>query len=185
MNEKEDTFHYESSKSSVDTGTSHAMAPYFFTTSTLKLTLMSICTVGIYELYWFYKNWALIKERTGQNIMPFWRAFFAPACALMCFKHIKTSAENSNIQESLSIRFLAFMYLILLLLWRLPDPFWLISFFGFALIIPVNNVALKVNNKLITDFKNNEKFSGWNWLALVLGGLLFLMMLIGTFLPEV
>ncbi len=185
MNEKEDTNPYESSKSSVDIGASNTVASYFFTTSTLKLTLMSICTFRIYELYWFYKNWVLIKERTGQNIMPFWRAFFAPACALMCFKHIKTSAENSNIQESLSIRFLAFMYLILLLLWRLPDPFWLISFFGFALIIPVNNVALKVNNKLITDFKNNEKFSGWNWLALVLGGLLFLMMLIGTFLPEV
>ncbi len=64
MNEKEATNPYESSKSSVDIGASHTMAPYFFTTSTLKLTLMSICTFGIYELYWFYKNWVLIKEGT-------------------------------------------------------------------------------------------------------------------------
>lgn len=35
---------------------------YFFTASTLKLVLMSVCTLGLYELYWFYKNWVLIKS---------------------------------------------------------------------------------------------------------------------------
>ena len=113
MNEKEDTNPYESSKGSVGIGDSHTMAPYFFTTSTLKLTLMSICTLSIYQLYWFYKNWALIKERTGQNIMPFWRASFAPFWAYSCFKHIKISAEDNNIQESLSIGLLAVVYIIL------------------------------------------------------------------------
>ena len=77
------------------------------------------------------------------------------------------------------------MYFILVASWRLPDPLWLISFFSFAPIIPANNVAVEVNNKLITDFKNNKEFSGWNWVILVLGGLLFLLSLIGTFLPEV
>ena len=185
MNGKENTNPYESPKSSVDTGASTIGAPYFFTTSTLKFTLMAIFTIGIYELYWFYKNWALIKERTGQNIMPFWRAFFAPLWAYSCFKHIKTSAGENNIQESLSIGPLAVVYFILVALWRLPDPLWLISLFSFAPIIPANNVAVKVNNMLITDFKNNKEFSGWNWVVLVLVGLLFLLVLIGTFLPEV
>jgi hypothetical protein len=30
-------------------------APYF-AVSLLKLTVMSICTFGIYDLYWFHKN---------------------------------------------------------------------------------------------------------------------------------
>ncbi|MFC1552334.1 hypothetical protein ACFL6P_07175 [Candidatus Latescibacterota bacterium] len=176
---------YESQKSYVDIGASTSVAPYFFTTSTLKLTLMSICTLGIYELYWFYKNWALIKERTGQGIMPFWRAAFAPLWAYSCFEHIKTSAGENNIQESLSIGPLAVVYIILIASVQLPDPLWLISSFSFAPIIITNNVAVKVNNTLITNFKNNKEFSGWNWVVLVLGGLLELMIIIGTFLPEV
>jgi len=40
--------------------TATAQRPYFFTPSTLKFVLMSVCTFGIYELYWFYKNWTLM-----------------------------------------------------------------------------------------------------------------------------
>jgi len=42
-----------------------------------------------------------------------------------------------------------------------------------------------LTNKLINDFKNNDEFSGWNWVGLVLGGLLLLLSLIGTFWPAV
>ena len=37
--------------------------PSCFSVSLLKLTVMSIVTFGIYELYWFYKNWNLINQR--------------------------------------------------------------------------------------------------------------------------
>jgi len=157
---------------------------YFFTTSTFKLALMSICTLGIYELYWFYKNWVLIKERTESNIMPFWRAAFAPLWAYSCFKNIKNSADDNKVQEPLSIGLLAIMYFIFQALWRLPDPFWLVSTLSFILLIPANSVALKINKHLISDFKNNETFSSWNWVGVVLGGLFFVMSLIGTFMPE-
>ncbi len=60
----------ESATSSVETDTVKNSEVYFFTTSTLKLMLMSICTFGIYELYWFYKNWVLISQplKTTQQI---------------------------------------------------------------------------------------------------------------------
>jgi hypothetical protein len=156
---------------------------YFFTTSTLKLVLMSICTAGVYELYWFYKNWVLIKKRTGQNIMPFWRAFFSPIWAYSCFNHIKTTAANNDIQASLSTGFLAITYFILQGLWRLPDPYWLISFLSFLPVLPANTLALKLNKQLISGFQNNTKFTGWNWVGLVLGGLLILLSIVGAFIP--
>ena len=160
---------------------------YFFTTSTLKLVLMSICTFGIYELYWFYKNWVLIKERTGQNIMPIWRSIFALFWAYSCFKHIKNSAAENNIQESLFIGVLGIVYFVLEILPLFPDQseilFVMISLFSFTLLIPVNSVALRVNQHLVANFVNNEKFSGWNWVALVLGGLFFVLVLAsGVFL---
>ena len=50
MNKKEYINSYESSKNSAE-GALKNTELYFFSTSTLKLTLMSICTFGIYELY--------------------------------------------------------------------------------------------------------------------------------------
>tara|TARA_R110002072_G_scaffold156742_1_gene307269 strand:+ start:4565 stop:5863 length:1299 start_codon:yes stop_codon:yes gene_type:complete len=174
----------ETPVSSVDPDVKQPDEAYFFTTSSLKLALMSVCTFGIYELYWFYKNWVLIKERTGERIMPFWRGFFAPLWAYSCFKKIKASAGENRIQESLSIGFLAFSYFILQAFFRLPDPFWLISFFSFTLLIPVNSVALKINNELCAEFSNNEKFTGWNRVGLIFGGLLFTLTLLSTFFEK-
>ena len=37
--------------------------PLYFPVSNTKLVLLSVCTLGLYEFYWFYKNWALVKER--------------------------------------------------------------------------------------------------------------------------
>lgn len=99
--------------------------PYFFATSTLKLILMSISTFGIYGLYWFYKNWVIVKNRTGEKIMPFWRAFFSPIWAYSFFKHINNSLVEDDANKALPIGFLAILFFILQALWRLPDPYWL------------------------------------------------------------
>lgn len=55
-----------------------AGCPLFFPVSPLKLVVMSIITLNTYELYWFYKNWKLIKQRTDSNIMPFCRPSKSP-----------------------------------------------------------------------------------------------------------
>ena len=54
-------------------------------------------TLGIYELYWFYKNWKLIKQRTESNIMPFWRAFFGVIFCYSCFREVKEVATSRGI----------------------------------------------------------------------------------------
>lgn len=159
--------------------------PYFFTTSGWKLAVLSFCTLGFYELFWFYKNWVLIKERTGKNIMPFWRTFFAPLYAYSCFDHIRAAASESNVKKSLPAGFLAVLYFIAMGVSRAPDPFWLVSLFSFVFIIPANNVAVDINNKRDPEFRNNETFSGWNWLAIVIGGAFVVLILASAVLLEV
>ena len=175
---------YEPPQSAVANDVTSAASTIFFTASTLKLTVMSICTFGLYELYWFYKNWVQIKANTGTNIMPVWRAIFAPFWAHSCFKHVKTSANENDVAESLPITLLAAMYLITTVLTQSPDPYWLVSFLSFAFIIPVNSVAVKCNKKLLANFENNESFSTWNWVGFVIGGVLVLLTLVDAFLPK-
>lgn len=159
--------------------------PYFFTPSTMKLVLMSIATLGFYQLYWFYKNWMLIKKRSNQNLLPFWRTFFSPLWAFSCFKHIKLAAEETSIPAPPSIGLLALVYFVLNAMSQLPDPYWLISILSFfAPIVPVNTVALAINQKIGAKNYENSTFSTWNWLGLAGGGLVVVFVIIGVFLPE-
>ena len=54
------------------------VVPQFLAVSPVKFVAMSLCTFSLYEMYWSYKNWRIIKDRDGSKIMPFWRAFFYP-----------------------------------------------------------------------------------------------------------
>jgi len=47
-----------------------ASDPPFFAVSVLKLFVMCVCTFGIYQFYWFYKNWQRIAERDRETVWP-------------------------------------------------------------------------------------------------------------------
>jgi len=66
--------------------------PLYFPVSVAKLVVMSLVTFGLYEIFWFYKNWQLIKLREHSEIRPFWRAFFAIFYCYTLFKHISLTA---------------------------------------------------------------------------------------------
>jgi len=175
---------YEPPQSAVANELASTASLVFVTTSAVKLTVMSICTFGLYQLYWFYKNWVQIRATTGTSISPFWRAFFSPLWAYSYFKHVKASANENEVPESLPIGPLAAMYFIAVATTLSPDPYWLLGFLSFAFILPVNSVAIACNSKLLANFENNESFTGWNWAAVVIGGVTFVLSLVGAFLPQ-
>ncbi len=49
-----------------------------FPVATHKFIVLSVCSLGIYELYWCYQNWKRLKQASGERLSPFWRAVFAP-----------------------------------------------------------------------------------------------------------
>jgi hypothetical protein len=50
--------------------------PLFLYIPISRLILMSIVSLGLYEVYWIYKNWSYVKERDHLIIRPFARACF-------------------------------------------------------------------------------------------------------------
>ena len=167
-----------------ETDDNKAQPFYFFTASPSKLVLMSIFTANLYFIFWFYKNFRRIKETTGKNIWPFWRAFFYIFMAYSCFKHIQDVGDKNNTKSNINPGMLATFFLILGFCANLPEPYFIITFFSVFVLFPVNNVAIEINERLIPDFKNNEKFSGWNWVALIIGGIFWFFAIIGLFVPE-
>tara|TARA_Y100000590_G_scaffold92596_1_gene104762 strand:+ start:1118 stop:1666 length:549 start_codon:yes stop_codon:yes gene_type:complete len=157
---------------------------YFFTASPSKLVLLGILTWNLYLFVWFYKNFCKIKENINKNIWPFWRTLFYPIMAYSCFKHIQDVSNKNNIKSTINPVFAAVLLFLLNCVVRAPDPYWLISIISVFIILLVNNVAIEINERLIPDFKNNEKFSGWNWVVLIIGGILWVLAIIGLFVPD-
>lgn len=159
--------------------------PLYFPVSPLKLVVMSICTIGIYDLYWFYKNWALVKEREKLDIMPFWRAFFAYFFCYSLFKKIQDSTDKVSLGKSISPGPMAAGWIIVTLLWKLPDPYWLITYFSVFFLVPVQYVVNELNDVVAPTHNRNIKFTGWNIVGVVFGGLIVILGVVGIFLsPE-
>lgn len=147
----------------------------FFTAPTVKLVVMSLCTFGLYEFYWFYKNWQVIKDNTGTFLSPGWRATFSPLYAYTCFNPIKIAAEETGMEDLPPVYLLALSYLLLnMLCWSLSlltdnSLLSFLSSFSFLPIIPVNNLAMRVNEKRSPDTGSNG-FSILNGLAIAAYG---------------
>lgn len=157
---------------------------YFFAASALKFVLMAFCTFGLYTLYWSYMNWRLVKQRSGESLMPFWRAFFSVFWTYSLFEEINHGAKRQGVDASVASGLLALAYFVLSVLSRLPDPWGLVIFFAFLCFLPANNVALQVNASANPGALVNSRFSAWNIVALALGGLIMILGIVGTFMPE-
>jgi hypothetical protein len=156
----------------------------FFPVATHKLVVLSICTFGFYELYWSYRNWQRIQEDSGETMSPFWRAVFATLWNFSLFGRIRDRVTQDGTPADWNPPFLATCYLLLYGLSQLPDPWWLISFATFLPLIPVQQATLRFNEQNNVKEDLNSDYSGINVAVIILGGILFSLAVVGSFLPE-
>jgi hypothetical protein len=162
----------------------NAAAP-FFAVSLLKLTVLSICTLGLYEAYWFYKNWKIIKAREISNISPFWRAFFTPIFCIQCFLRVSDYGRALGVVPGPPpARLLGIAWILDCLAYKLPDPYWIVTMFSFVFMLPIQAYANRINRAVDGQHDPNSRFSAWNWCAVVFGGGFFVLVLIGSLLPD-
>lgn len=161
-----------------------ANATPFFAVSLLKLGVLSICTLGLYELYWFYRNWQLIRSREQTNITPLLRAFFAVLFCYPCFGRIGQQGVSLGITPPLAAGVLATAWIITSITWKLPDPYWLISLLAVVFLLPVQAYVNRINEASAPGHDPNARFSAWNWLTVGVGGCLLVLAILGTFMAA-
>lgn len=161
-----------------------AARPIFFPVSITKLLVMSVCTLGLYELYWFYENWRLVQARTGKRMMPFWRAVFAVVWAEPLFKRVANRALDEGVRPVFSPSPLAFLFIALTLSWKLPDPYSLVALLSALPLARVQRAVIEINRRVAPDAPLNARFSALNVAGAVAGGVLVLLLVVASFLPE-
>lgn len=155
--------------------------PIYFPVSLTKFVVMHFCTVGMYQLYWFYENWKLILERDQSDASPFWKTFFMFIYCYTLFEKVRSSAAALKVAHSISVQILATGWILLSTLWLLPDPYGLVALLSIVFLIPVQQAANRVNESLMPGHDRNERFTALNMVAVVIGGLLLVSVVIGAF----
>ena len=157
--------------------------PLYFPVSTTKLVAMSLCTLGIYGTYWFYKNWALIKAREQSTISPVWRSLLEFFFCYPCLARIRATAKENQLDVSLSAGPLTAGFILAGLLGSAPAPCWQLSTLAVFFLVPAQTAANRINAVLAPGHDENRTFSAINIVTVAIGGGLTLASMIWAFLP--
>lgn len=149
-----------------------------------KLAVMSLVTLGFYQLYWAYKQWDAIRRREQESLSPFWRAFFSVLWGFSLFPRIRHLGDVHGVPATWSGSALAVVYLLLSITWRLPGAFWLISTMSFLPLLLVQDSINDLNAAVAPDAPRNDSYSGLNVVGIILGGCFLLLAVLGTLIPE-
>lgn len=165
----------------------------FFIISPKKLVIMYILTMGLYVLVYFYQHWKAQKIEHDLKVNPILRSIFSIFFVHSLFSRIKEQATSRNIEETQKLSTLATIYVICSIVsWITSNiPAEGIGFvagyfssiaFTFLGLYPLYN-AQKVANLINNDENGakNSNFTGLNWFFMILGGILWLMSLLGVY----
>lgn len=158
--------------------------PLFFPVSLNKFFWMTMTTLSIYSVYWFYMNWKTVQDRTGENMIPFLRAFFSLFFCYQLLDRVRKQDPQSP-AASLPAGALAGIYFLVWIASFLPDPYWLIALPGALVLMPAQKAINQLNEQAAPGHDRNASFSAWNWVAMAVGVLFTVLVLVGLSLdPE-
>ena len=173
----------------------------FYVVSTRKLLLLHFFTVGVYPLYWFYKNWSLYSKNAGKKMLPVMRAIFSIFFAHSLFALLESKSAERNDSYKWSCTAAATVYVIFTIVGNIADRLAyravgepLTDFIG-ILVLPV--IAWSLYKAQLAaniacndpDGARNNELNALNYLWLFLGSLLWILIGIGLYdltvgLPE-
>ncbi|MCD9087822.1 hypothetical protein [Stenotrophomonas sp. SY1] len=164
--------------------------PELFAPSTGKLVVMSLTSLGLYVLYWFYRNWRAIADQEGTAIWPFWRAVFAPLWGFSCFAQLNRYASGRRRQLAFPPVVLALVYLLINAVanWSVLFPrdfgrnLWVLGLFTFLPLLPMNSLMRGYQQSLRMDMRRQDRLTVWHVLVIVFGGLFVGLALLGALL---
>jgi hypothetical protein len=176
--------------------------PMFYVVSQRKLTILFLATLGLYAIYWFYKNWDRYKDKwpyaseVGSTIWPVPRAVFSVFFVHSLYRKIKTHGQEkppvttwrNNQDAPLMVLFLlASSYLDHAANKSIGSPYtdWL----SLAIVAPLLFQFVKAQNMINVSCgdpagASNSDFSSANYAWIIGGGLCWILIVLGLFLPA-
>ena len=167
--------------------------PRYYVVSPTKFMLLSVLTLTLYFVYWFYRNWKLIKDADKQDTWPPARGFFYIFFTHSLFSDVQSYLEGHQRNYDWSPMVLATVFVVLTVALNVADrvlpiesmPVFAMSlpFVGTFIVSLLLLQAQKAINVAADDVggTGNAKLTAVNWVWMLLGGAIWLLALIGIF----
>ena len=154
--------------------------------SVQKFILLTVLSLGLYQIWWAYKTWKFFKDKDSLDIIPVARAIFLIIFLYSLFERIQEFSKSKGYSKSFSSIGYFLLFIGLSLSSRLPDPYWIVSFSSMFCFVP----AIKSLNNGIRESENyngleRRKFNFRQIIIVVIGTVLWLLIVIGIFLPPI
>tara|TARA_Y100001963_G_scaffold137017_1_gene200279 strand:+ start:345 stop:965 length:621 start_codon:yes stop_codon:yes gene_type:complete len=167
-----------------------AEGPLFYVVSPAKFTLLFWITMGVYDLYWQYKNWYLYREARGEGGLPVLRALFSIFFAPPLFHRMAKEAREAGVEGGAPPTTLAVVYVVFTLASNLSGfsnapgaAGVMVQLLGLGTLLPLWWTLLQCQKRVNATVgdktgRANHRLTWANWIWIVLGGLLWLVTLL-------
>jgi hypothetical protein len=177
----------------VDTETSSLQQGYYVVSMT-KFWVLMISSLSLYSVYWFYKNWALIKERNQEAIWPVPRAVFNIFFTHSLLHRVDADLVKMGMSGRVNATAISVAYVVASILANLIDRAGFAmpvgtSFFGlFTLSLFLTAVAIYALSRAQVAINlassdpqgdSNSAFSVANWIWIALGLIFWTLSIVG------
>lgn len=168
----------------------------YYVVAPFKFLLLMVGTFGLYSIYWFYRHWAALNRRGG-GYLPVLRAIFSVLFTHALFAEIAATLKRRQPAYAFAPGTMATIYVLasilshvanVLIRKELLSP--AIEVASNLLMVPIIwalYVAQKAANAACgdTEGKANSIITGANIAWLVVGGLFWLLALVGSYVMLV
>lgn len=150
-----------------------------------KFIFLSIITFSAYDIWWMFTAWRFFQQKDKSKIMPALRAIFAIFFLYPLLKRIKKFSTEEGDTPDYSPALLFIGYIFFSMLYKLPDPFWLISLGSIIFLIQpfqaLNTAKRKSEQVVIIEQKS---FSKPQIVLIIIFSIMWILILLGLFLGE-
>jgi hypothetical protein len=157
----------------------------FYPVGLFKLAVLGAACLGFYHLFWFYQNWKCARRLGGEAFSVPLRALFYPLTAFFLFRRIEAQRREHAAGGRVDAGVLAVLLLACTLMFRLPDPYWLLALLHFVPLLPAQIAVNALNAKLAPGVDPNRRWGPGSVLALLLGGSITALAVIGALFGDI
>ncbi len=172
-----------------DLQNNNQLNPDYYVVSPKKFVVLFTVTVGVYSVYWFYRNWLHYKKRSGEKIWPVMRAIFSIFYVHSLFEIIDTRLKKMNSYFIWSHRSAATSYVLFTIIQSVCDHLssknigYPITDIVSIAILPVIGYSLYIGQKAINEAckdpngESNSRYTAANIFWIVMGCILWLFVI--------
>lgn len=159
-------------------------SPDGFFRTPLQVLILGYASFGFYGVYWLIRGRRIAENRLDLERTSYWYYLFWLIPIVAIFSGCKSAsiienriAVSGTARPVIPFWAIAFLYFVVDALWKLPDPYWLISVFS-PVYIATMSVSLGRAERTDYPALSWPRLTACEWVILLLGGLVLVLGLI-------